>query len=57
MNLENLKLVELNTQEAQEVEGGNPIAVGVGIAAGVWGVYTAISETAYHVGYWIGKNT
>ena len=25
MNLENLNLVELNAQEVQEVEGGNPV--------------------------------
>jgi hypothetical protein len=29
MNLENLNLVELNAQEVQEVEGGNPFIQGL----------------------------
>lgn len=57
MNLENLNLVELNAQEVKETEGGNPIVVGVAVAAGIWGIYTAINAAAYKVGYFVGNNT
>lgn len=56
MNTDKLKLRELTTVELKVVEGGNPIAAGVGIAAGIWGCYSAIRMGAYHVGYFIGKN-
>jgi len=57
MNLENLNLVELSISEQKEIEGGNPIAVGVAVAAGIWGIYTAVNAAAYKVGYWVGNNT
>ncbi|NJM79712.1 MAG: class IIb bacteriocin, lactobin A/cerein 7B family [Flavobacterium sp.] len=57
MNLENLNLIDLNSQEIKSIEGGNPIGVGVAIGAGIWGIYTAIKSAAYNVGYFIGNNT
>lgn len=48
MNLENLNLVELNTQEVQEVEGGFlPLAV-IGICWGFMAVSSAVALGMKH---------
>jgi len=57
MNVENFNLTELNAQEKKSIEGGNPIVVGVAIAAGVYAVYAGICEVSYRIGYFIGRNT
>ena len=57
MNLKKLNIVELSYKEQQETDGGTPIAVGVAVAAGIWGIYTAVNAAAYKVGYWVGNNT
>ena len=50
MNLDNLKLVELNALEAQEIEGGilPAIIIGIEIAAACYGAGYAIGYFSSH---------